>query len=95
MLDDATRCIRARITGRVQGVGFRMATRSRAHQLGLRGYAANCVSGEVEVLAYGPAEAVEALVEWLSEGPPSARVQDVHVEEADESGEEFSRFEIR
>jgi len=94
-LNDAIRCVRARVTGRVQGVGFRMATRSRAHQLGLRGYAANCLSGEVEVLAHGPAEAVEALVEWLSEGPPSARVQDVHIEEANEPVEEFSRFEIR
>lgn len=94
-MNDATRCIRARVTGRVQGVGFRMATRSRAHQLGLRGYAANCLSGEVEVLAYGSAEAVDALVEWLSEGPPSARVENVRVEEENEPGEAFSRFEIR
>jgi len=72
-----------------------MATRSRAHQLGLRGYAANRPSGEVEVLAYGSADAVGALIEWLAEGPPSARVQDVHVEEADEPAEAFDRFEIR
>ena len=72
-----------------------MATRSRAHQLGLRGYAANCLNGEVEVLAHGPTDAVERLIEWLSEGPPAARVEDVHVEEVDGAFESVDSFEIR
>lgn len=72
-----------------------MATRSKARQLRVQGYAANCLNGEVEVLAYGPAAAVEALIDWLGEGPPSARVEDVRVEVADDSVEEFDRFEIR
>ena len=94
-MNESTRCVRARVTGRVQGVGYRMATRCRAHQLGLRGRVSNCLNGEVEVLAYGPAEAVMTLVEWLAEGPPAARVENVHVEELDEVLEEPGRFEIR
>ena len=72
-----------------------MATRSRAHQLGLRGYAANCPNGEVEILALGPADAVERLIEWLAEGPSAARVKGVQVEEVDEISEAVDRFEIR
>ncbi len=72
-----------------------MATRSRAHQLGLRGYAANCLNGQVEVLAYGSTDAVDTLIEWLSEGPSAASVEDVHIEEIDESFEVSDRFEIR
>ncbi len=94
-MNDTARCIRARVTGRVQGVGFRMATRERAHQLGLQGYVANCLNGEVEVLAYGSPDAVMILVEWLAEGPPEARVENVHVEEADDVWEKPGRFEIR
>lgn len=92
---DTKRCIRARVTGRVQGVGFRMATRSRARQLRLQGYAANCPNGEVEVLACGPTEAVKTLIEWLAEGPPTARVTGVHIEDVDEVFEGAGQFEIR
>jgi len=79
----------------VQGVGYRMATRSRAHQLGLLGHAANCLNGQVEVLAYGSADAVNSLIEWLAEGPPAASVEDVYIEEVDEPFEGTDRFEIR
>ena len=79
----------------MQGVGYRMATRGRAHQLGLRGHVSNCMNGEVEVLAYGPADAVTNLVEWLEEGPPAARVENVQVEEVEEVSGEPRRFEIR
>jgi acylphosphatase len=94
-VNEGTRCVRARVTGRVQGVGFRMATRSRARQLGLRGYVANCPKGEVEVLASGPEDAVRALIEWLAEGPPAARVADVSVEESNSVIEATGQFEIR
>lgn len=48
--------------------------------LGVTGYARNLRDGRVEVLACGPADAVAALCGWLSEGPPGARVTDVHCE---------------
>lgn len=54
--------------GHVQGVGFRWATRVRALELGLTGYAKNYPDGRVLVVAEGPATACEDLLAWL-EGP--------------------------
>jgi len=58
------------VAGRVQGVGFRWWTRSRALELGLSGTAANLPDGRVEVVAEGPRESCDALLELLSEDPP-------------------------
>jgi len=59
------------VRGHVQGVGFRWWTRSRARELGLLGWARNLDDGRVEVVAEGPREACEALLEALS-GPGGA-----------------------
>jgi acylphosphatase len=58
------------VSGRVQGVGFRWWTRSRALALGLDGWARNCPDGRVEVVAEGAREACEALLADLR-GPGS------------------------
>ncbi|NIR60559.1 MAG: acylphosphatase, partial [Gammaproteobacteria bacterium] len=50
-----------RITGMVQGVGFRWWTRSQAEALGLRGTVRNCADGSVEVVAAGEVGALERL----------------------------------
>lgn len=57
------------VSGRVQGVGFRWWTRSRALELGVVGQARNLVDGRVEVVAQGPREAVEQLDDLLREFP--------------------------
>lgn len=62
------------VSGRVQGVGFRAATRTQANGLGLRGLARNLDDGRVEVIAAGEAPALDALHAWLRHGPPAARV---------------------
>ena len=62
------------VGGKVQGVCFRAGCRDQALRLGLRGQARNLPDGRVEVLAAGPAEAVDALAQWLRQGPPLARV---------------------
>lgn len=63
------------VRGRVQGVGFRWWTRSRALELGLVGYARNLPDGRVEVLAQGPADAVASLVALLQpDAAQAARV---------------------
>ena len=54
--------------GRVQGVGFRWWTRSRALELGLVGYAANQADGRVLVVAEGPRAALDQLRDWLRVG---------------------------
>lgn len=68
------------VSGRVQGVFYRASTRQRALELGCSGYARNLPDGRVEVLVRGPDEAVQALVTWLSQGPPSAQVSNVEVQ---------------
>jgi acylphosphatase len=57
------------VAGRVQGVGFRWWTRSRALELGLTGTAANLDDGRVEVVAEGPRPACEELLTMLTEEP--------------------------
>jgi acylphosphatase len=72
--------MRAVVTGRVQGVGFRWSTRGEAERLGLVGFARNRTDGSVLVEAQGTADALAALREWLAHGPPSATVIDLAVE---------------
>lgn len=74
------RYMKARVTGHVQGVGFRQATAHRARELDVVGYAKNCDDDSVEVGMAGSAAAVTALNNWLRKGPPSARVDQVTCE---------------
>jgi acylphosphatase len=66
------------VSGRVQGVFFRSSTKDQAQRLGLTGFVRNCPDGRVEILAEGPSEAIEDLIEWCRVGPPGARVESVH-----------------
>lgn len=66
-----------RITGRVQGVGFRVWTRNEAVKLGLAGWVRNERDGSVVALIAGPAPAVSAMMERFRHGPSGALVADV------------------
>ena len=58
----------ATVSGRVQGVGFRWWTRSRALEFGLVGSATNRADGRVEVVAEGSRSACQDLLDRLSAG---------------------------
>ncbi|MBF8222045.1 MULTISPECIES: acylphosphatase [Halomonadaceae] len=75
-------CVKAWVSGQVQGVWYRRATQEQALQHGLTGYAKNLPDGRVEVLLCGEEEAVRAVTQWLWQGPPAARVSQVSLEEA-------------
>ncbi len=68
-------CVKAIVSGIVQGVGFRYWTSLEANKLGVLGHAVNLPNGDVEVLACGDQGAVEKLLVWLEQGPSSARVE--------------------
>jgi acylphosphatase len=74
----ARRCL---VAGRVQGVFYRASTQGRARSLGVTGYARNLPDGRVEVLACGTPDSVQALCDWLWQGPPAAHVTAVVVED--------------
>lgn len=84
---------RYRVSGRVQGVYFRAATRERALGLGLTGWVRNTPYGAVEVLACGEETNLAELETWLRRGPEHARVVSVEREPADP--EVCRGFEIR
>ena len=72
-----------RISGRVQGVGFRYFAERAARELGLYGYVRNCFDGSVEAYAIGEAPALDEFRVRLTQGPRGARVE--AVDESDES----------
>lgn len=75
--DEAVR-MTAWVRGRVQGVGFRWYTRAAALRIGgLEGFALNLGDGRVQVLAEGPRERCERLLEWLRAGDTPGRVDGV------------------
>jgi acylphosphatase len=65
------------VRGHVQGVGFRWWTRSKALELGLVGSASNLGDGRVEVVAEGPRERCEQLLEALQSSETPGRVAGV------------------
>lgn len=85
--------VRLKITGKVQGVGFRYAVKRRAEELNLAGYVRN-IPDAVEVVAQGSREILENLIGWTKRGPSYARVNEVKVEWR-EPQEQFQNFEIR
>lgn len=81
----ANRSILVRISGRVQGVGFRDWTQRKAADLGLSGWVRNLASGEVEALFSGSPEAVDAMLAACRRGPQLARVSEVTIAETTET----------
>jgi acylphosphatase len=72
-----TICRHLRITGRVQGVGYRWSLCAKAEALGLAGWVRNRQDGSVEALIGGTSEAIETLTRWAQRGPPAAQVDTV------------------
>jgi acylphosphatase len=79
--------LRAVVHGRVQGVGFRDHIFTRARFLRLTGYVRNLPGGRsLEVVAEGPSDDLEQLLEFLDEGPGMAMVERVEVEWGEAGG---------
>ena len=66
--------INIRITGKVQGVGFRETTKYVADQSGIKGFIRNDADGSVYAEAEGEQWELDSFLEWCNEGPDRAKV---------------------
>jgi acylphosphatase len=82
------------VHGSVQGVGFRWWARSRALELGLTGFASNRPDGRVQVVAQGPRESCQRLLDLLEGAKTPGRVQKV-VADWSEVGDAITGFTER
>ncbi|MFC1877643.1 acylphosphatase [Thermodesulfobacteriota bacterium] len=81
------------ITGRVQGVFFRMETQRAARSHRVSGWVRNKMDGSVEAVFEGDEANVKSTLVWCQEGPPHARVSHVDVTWQDYTGE-YETFEV-
>jgi len=82
------------VSGRVQGVFFRLKTKQKAEKLGIFGWVRNLPQGRVEVLAEGEKEKIKDLIGWAKKGPIFAKVDSLEIKEQEFKGE-FNSFEIK
>ena len=75
--------INIKVSGRVQGVGFRFCTYEQFVDLGLVGKAENQPDGSVLIDTEGEEEKLNKLIEWCKVGPTGAKVENVEVTEAE------------
>jgi acylphosphatase len=84
----------ARITGRVQGVGFRWWVRRQAADLNLTGWVMNADDERsVELVAEGEPTALDELERRVRVGPSGSRVESMRADRGPASGE-FEHFGI-
>ena len=85
--------LHAVVRGRVQGVAFRWHAVQEAERLALTGTITNRPDGEVEIVAEGARQHLEALLAWARHGSPGARVEGVRFEYAPAT-KEFNEFVV-
>ena len=76
------KAVKALISGRVQGVGYRYFAQREATRLGLSGYVKNRFDGRVEVFVQGKVDLVNHFLEILEQGPRFGRVESLQSEES-------------
>jgi acylphosphatase len=98
--------IKLNITGRVQGVFFRVKTKKTADKLGILGYVKNLADGSVEAMIQGNPSIIEQMIQWCNQGPSASQVDKVtteNIQQAEKQNNErefeqylnFDNFEIR
>lgn len=87
--------VHLRVTGVVQGVGFRWYVSQAARRLGLAGWVRNLDDGTVEIAASGEEQGMlDDFVGQVRRGPPAARVEAVLTLPAGELGDLPARFVV-
>jgi acylphosphatase len=90
----AVKRVQAKVTGRVQGVGFRASCQRQALAAGVTGWVRNLWDGGVEACFEGPADRVDTMIAWCRQGPPAADVESVTVTPLPD-GEPFRSFAVK
>ncbi len=88
------RCVRFRVSGRVQGVAYRASACDEASYLQLVGWVRNLPTGDVEGLVQGAASADDSFLAWAARGPIGAIVDDIRLQD-EVLSDGLTRFEIR
>lgn len=83
------------VSGRVQGVFFRVEAQKKGRELGLRGFVRNLEDGSVEVVAQGDEKQVEAMLAWCRKGPENAQVRNLEFDWQELDSTFPSDFEVR
>jgi acylphosphatase len=68
-----------RVTGRVQGVGFRWSAAHEAWKRNITGFVKNLSDGSVYIEAEGESDQLDTFVEWCRRGPGIGFVDKVDV----------------
>jgi acylphosphatase len=86
--------LEVRLTGRVQGVGFRYFALEVARRFDLTGYVKNLRDGGVQAYAEGPRALLEGFLGAMQRGPDGARVREVRTSWGKATGQ-YSTFTIQ
>ena len=81
------------ISGRVQGVCFRMETQRAAKRIGVSGWVKNRFDGTVEAVFEGDKKQVDQIIKWCRKGPSLSVVSNLEIDWESFSGE-FRDFDI-
>ena len=82
-----------RITGRVQGIGYRFACIHQAHALGITGWVRNRMDGSVEAMLQSSPSLLTVMCDWLRDEVPAAIVDELDVTLVGPPFHRFDRFE--
>ena len=63
-----------KVTGRVQGVGYRYFVLQKAREIGLKGWVKNSRDSGVELVVQGEDSDIQTFIDYLKIGPPLSRV---------------------
>jgi acylphosphatase len=94
MASDSRAGLQIVVTGRVQGVFFRVAAQKEAQRLGITGHARNLPDGSVEIIVEGNRSKLMQFAAWARHGPPRARVDSMREQWTEYTGG-FSDFAVR
>lgn len=82
-----------KVSGRVQGVGFRYAARNQARSLSLKGWVENRPDGSVCTAIQGEENACRSYIQWCRSGTGFSWVERIEIEEKKPGN--FTEFVVR